>query len=399
MTDSSPKDTQRAEQTRIVHPEDRLTPGFEAFPVPVTRASTIVFPNLAAMRKLVWSDDSQWRYGLHGTPTSIALAQRIAAIEGGEHALLHPSGLSAISNVYFGFVRSGDHVLVPDNAYSPNREHADWLAADYGVEVTYYDPMIGAGIADLIRPNTKLIWVEAPGSVTMEVQDVPAIAAVARARGVVTALDNTYSAGLAFKPFEHGVDISVQALSKYQSGGSDILMGATIAVDREHHMKLKRARMRLGIGVSADDCSLVLRSLPSMSLRYAAHDRTAFALATWLKTRPEIAAVLHPAIADCPGHEIFRRDFKGGAGGLFSFVFDKRYSAAQVDAFVEALELFDIGWSWGGSHSLAMPYSVNTMRTAAKWPHEGVLVRFFVGLEDEADLRRDIEQALTKAFA
>jgi cystathionine beta-lyase len=399
MTDSSPKDTQRAEQTRIVHPEDRLTPGFEAFPVPVTRASTIVFPNLAAMRKLVWSDDSQWRYGLHGTPTSIALAQRIAAIEGGEHALLHPSGLSAISNVYFGFVRSGDHVLVPDNAYSPNREHADWLAADYGVEVTYYDPMIGAGIADRIRPNTKLIWVEAPGSVTMEVQDVPAIAAVARARGVVTALDNTYSAGLAFKPFEHGVDISVQALSKYQSGGSDILMGATIAVDREHHMKLKRARMRLGIGVSADDCSLVLRSLPSMSLRYAAHDRTAFALATWLKTRPEIAAVLHPAIADCPGHEIFRRDFKGGAGGLFSFVFDKRYSAAQVDAFVEALELFDIGWSWGGSHSLAMPYSVNTMRTAAKWPHEGVLVRFFVGLEDEADLRRDIEQALTKAFA
>ncbi|SAK87830.1 cystathionine beta-lyase [Caballeronia arationis] len=399
MTDSSPKDEGRSEQTRIVHPEDRLTPGFEAFPVPVTRASTIVFPNLAAMRKLVWSDDSQWRYGLHGTPTSITLAQRLAAIEGGEHALLHPSGLSAISNVYFGFVKSGDHVLVPDNAYSPNREHADWLAADYGVEVTYYDPMIGAGIADLIRPNTKLVWVEAPGSVTMEVQDVPAIAAVARARGVVTALDNTYSAGLAFKPFEHGVDISVQALSKYQSGGSDILMGATIAVDREHHMKLKRARMRLGIGVSADDCSLVLRSLPSMTLRYAAHDRTAFALATWLKTRPEVAAVLHPAIEDCPGHEIFRRDFKGGAGGLFSFVFDKRYSAAQVDAFVEALELFDIGWSWGGSHSLAMPYNVSTMRTAAKWPHEGVLVRFFVGLEDEADLRRDIEQALTKAFA
>ena len=237
---------------------------------------------------------------------------------------MQPSGLSAISNVYFGFVKSGDHVLIPDNAYSPNREHADWLAADYGVEVTYYDPMIGAGIEGLIKPNTKLIWVEAPGSVTMEVQDVPAIASVARARGIVSAMDNTYSAGLAFKPFEHGVDISVQALSKYQSGGSDILMGATITVDREHHMKLKRARMRLGIGVSSDDCSLVLRSLPSMKLRYEAHDRTAFALAQWLKTRPEVAAVLHPALADCPGHEFFKRDFKGGAGGLFSIVFDKR---------------------------------------------------------------------------
>ena len=398
MTDSSKKAQERGMQTRIVHPEDRLTPGFEAFPVPVTRASTIVFPNLAAMRELVWSDDSQWRYGLHGTPTTITLAQRLAAIEGGEHALLQPSGLSAISNVYFGFVKSGDHVLIPDNAYSPNREHADWLAADYGVEVTYYDPMIGAGIEGLIRPNTKLIWVEAPGSVTMEVQDVPAIASVARAHGIVSAMDNTYSAGLAFKPFEHGVDISVQALSKYQSGGSDILMGATITVDREHHMKLKRARMRLGIGVSSDDCSLVLRSLPSMMLRYEAHDRTALGLAQWLKTRPEVAAVLHPALADCPGHEFFERDFKGGAGGLFSIVFDKRYSAAQVDAFVEALELFDIGWSWGGSHSLAMPYRIGTMRTAVKWPHEGVLVRFFVGLEDEADLRGDIERALVAAF-
>ncbi|AQG98954.1 cystathionine beta-lyase [Burkholderia sp. KK1] len=399
MTDSRKNTNDHDLQTRIVQPKDRITPGFESFSVPVARASTVVFPDLATMRSLVWSDDSKWRYGLHGTPTTIALAQRLAAIEGGEHALLQPSGLAAISNVYFGLVKAGDHVLVPDNAYSPNREHADWLAADFGLEVTYYDPMTGAGIADAIRPNTKIIWLEAPGSVTMEVQDVPAIVAVARAKGIVTAIDNTFSAGLAFKPFEHGVDISVQALTKYQSGGSDLLMGATITRDIELHKKLKRARMRMGIGVSADDASLVLRSLPTMQTRYEAHDRTAFALAHWLETRPEVSAVLHPALEDCPGHAFFERDFKGGAGGLFSIVFDGRYSAAQVDAFVEALELFSIGWSWGGSHSLAMPYNVRSMRTASQWPHEGVLVRFYIGLEAESDLRADLEAALGKAFA
>jgi cystathionine beta-lyase len=390
MTDSTNKP---GLQTQIVQPEDHLSAGFEAFPVPVARASTVVFANLAAMRALVWSDDSQWRYGLHATPTSLALAQRLAVIEGGRHALLQPSGLSAISNVYFAFVKSGDHVLVPDNAYSPNREHADWLAADFGIDVTYYDPMIGAGIAALIRAETKLIWLEAPGSVTMEVQDVPAITAVARARGVVTVLDNTYSAGLAFKPFEHGVDISVQALTKYQSGGSDVLMGATITADHALHAKLKRARMRMGVGVSADDCSLVLRSLPTMKIRYEAHDRAAFALASWLKTRPEITAVLHPAFEDCPGHAFYRRDFTG-AGGLFSVVFDPRYSAAQIDAFVEALAYFAIGWSWGGAHSLAMPYDVAPMRTASGWPHGGVLVRLYIGLEEETDLRADLERAM-----
>lgn len=179
MTDSS--NSERDLQTRIVQPDDRITPGFESFSVPVTRASTVVFPDLATMRELVWSDDSKWRYGLHGTPTTVALAQRLATIEGGEHALLQPSGLAAISNVYFALVKSGDHVLVPDNVYGPNRDHADWLASDFGVEVTYYDPMKGAGIADDIRDNTKLIWLEAPGSVTMEVQDVPAMVAVARA--------------------------------------------------------------------------------------------------------------------------------------------------------------------------------------------------------------------------
>jgi len=386
-------DSRRALQTRIVHPQDDLTPGFESFAAPVTRASTVVFPDLASVRALDWRNDAQWRYGLHATPTSTLLMQRLAAIEGGEHALLQPSGLSAISNVYFALVKSGDDVLIPDNVYSPNREHGDWLARDFGVSVRYYDPMIGAGIADLIRPETRLIWLEAPGSVTMEVPDVPAITAAARARNVITAIDNTWSAGLAFRPFEHGVDISVQALTKYQSGGSDVLMGATITVDRELYLKLKLARMHMGIGVSADDCSLVLRGLPSMKARFDTHDRSALALAQWLKGRPEIAAVLHPAFADCPGHEFFKRDFTG-AGGLFSVVFDARYTPAQIDAFCEALELFALGWSWGGAHSLAMPYNVGAMRTAGQWPHQGTLVRFYVGLEEIEDLRADVERAL-----
>jgi cystathionine beta-lyase len=386
-------DSSRALQTRIVHPQDQLTPGFESFAAPVTRASTVVFPDLASVRALDWRNDAQWRYGLHATPTSTMLQQRLAAIEGGEHALLQPSGLSAISNVYFGLVKSGDDVLVPDNVYSPNREHGEWLARDFGVSVRYYDPMIGAGIAEMIRPQTRLIWLEAPGSVTMEVPDVPAITAAARARNVVTAIDNTWSAGLAFRPFEHGVDISVQALTKYQSGGSDVLMGATITVDRELYLKLKLARMHMGIGVSSDDCSLVLRGLPSMKARFDTHDRHALALAQWLKSRPEIAAVLHPAFEDCPGHEFFKRDFTG-AGGLFSVVFDARYTPAQVDAFCEALELFALGWSWGGAHSLVMPYNVRSMRTAASWPHEGTLVRFYVGLEDAEDLRADVQRAL-----
>jgi cysteine-S-conjugate beta-lyase len=392
MTASSSK---RALQTRIVQPDDTIPEGFRSFVTPVERASTVVFPDLATMRNLDWRDDGQWRYGLHATPTSFALAQRLAEIEGGQHALLQPSGLASITNVYFALVKSGDDVLIPHNVYNPNGDLGTWLSRDFGITARFYDPLIGAGIADLIQPNTRLIWLEAPGSVTMEVPDVRAITAVARARGVVTAIDNTYSAGLAFKPFEHGVDISVQALTKYQSGGSDILMGATITADAALHAKLKLARMRFGVNVSVDDCSLVLRSLPSMQVRFDAHSANALTLAHWLKARPEIATVLHPQLPDCPGHAAFVRDFTG-AGGLFSVVFDARYSPAQVDAFVEALELFAIGWSWGGACSLAVPYDIASMRPS--WPHRGTLVRFYVGLEDVADLRADIEHAFGVAF-
>ncbi len=379
--------------TRLLHNNEIVTKNWSALPAPITRASTIVFPDLKTMRSTDWRDDSQWRYGLHATPTSLLLAQRLAELEGGKQALLQPSGMAAIANVYLGLLKPGDDVLIPDNVYTSSREHGDWLTKNFGISARYYDPMIGAGIAALVQPNTRLIWIEAPGSVTMEVPDVRAITQVARAHGIITALDNTYSAGLAFKPFEHGCDISMQALTKYQSGGSDVLMGATITVDAQLHEKLKLGRIHLGYGVSADDCGLILRSLPSMAIRYAAHTRSALAVAQWLKKCPEIAAVLHPALPDCPGHAHWQRDFSE-AGGLFSVVFNEAFSSEQIDAFVEDLQLFKIGFSWGGAHSLAMPYAIPEMRTASHWPHKGGLVRFFIGLEDEADLRADLARSM-----
>jgi cystathionine beta-lyase len=284
-------------------------------------------------------------------------------------------------------------MLIPDNVYNPNRDFANWLARDYGVQVRYYDPLVGAGMAQLLQDNTRLVWTEAPGSVSMEVPDIPAICQAARARGIPVALDNTWAAGIAFAAFEHGVDIVMQALTKYQSGGSDVLMGAAITRDIALHEKIEMAHMRMGMGVSADDAYLVLRNLPSLKLRFDAHDRGARAVANWLAGRPEIERVLHPALPSCPGHEIFQRDFTG-AGGLFSAVFKPQYSEAQTDRFVDSLKLFGIGFSWGGAHSLCVPYRIQQMRQ--HWSGEGQLLRFNIGLEDPDDLIADIEQALLK---
>lgn len=390
-------------QTVAVQPDLRIPTGFDSFSQATHRGSTVVFRNLAELRAQGDGATTYWRYGLHATPTSEALCQHLALLEGANHTLLMPSGLAAISLVYFGLLKSGDDVLVPDNVYGPNRDHGDWLARDFGITVRYYDPMAGAAIAGLIRPETKLIWMESPGSVTMEVADSEAIVAAARARGVLTAIDNTWSAGIYFSPFEKGIDISVQALTKYQSGGSDVLMGAVLTRDDTVHDRLRRARMLLGAGVSSDDCFLVLRSLPTMPVRLAAHDRAAREIAEWLAQRPEVVRVLHPALPDCPGHEHWRRDFSG-ASGLFSIILHERYSRAQVDAFVEALRLFAIGWSWGGARSLAVPYHVQTMRPPGAWPpagweHAGELVRLYIGLEDTRDLIGDLRQAMEAKLA
>ena len=383
-------DEKKSLQTRLTTTGYRPPEGFAAFPTAIHHASTVLFKNVAALRARNWQEKSGYTYGLHGTPTTFTLEARLADIEGGTHCLLAPSGLAAIAMINLALLKSGDDVLLPDNAYNPNRELAHWLQADFGISAQFYDPLIGEGIADLIKPNTRLIWAEAPGSVSMEMPDVPAICRAAKAHGVPVALDNTWSAGIAFQAFEHGVDIVMQALTKYQSGGSDALMGAVITRDKALHRKIDTAHMRLGMGVSADDTYLVLRGLPSMKLRFEAHDASARKIAGWLKQRPEIAQVLHPAIEGCPGHEIWRRDFTGAAG-LFSVLFDPAYSEAQTDRFIDSLKLFKIGYSWGGANSLAVPYRMTQIRR--EWPHPGQLVRFNIGLEDVQDLIDDLNQA------
>lgn len=376
-------------QTTLVHSDYVAPAGFDAFPPATHRASTVLFANTAAMRASQWKDKTAYTYGLHGTPTTFTLEGKLAEIEGGNHCLLTPSGLAAIAMVDFALLTSGDDVLLPENVYNPNRELGRWLSADFGVTARYYDPMIGAGIAALIQPNTKLLWAEAPGSVSMEVPDLPALCHAAHARGVLVALDNTWSAGLALRGFDLGADIVMHALTKYQSGGADLLMGAVITRDRALNDRLALAHMRLGLGVSPDDAYLVQRGLPTMKMRFERHDASARELATWFKARPEIAKVLHPAFEDCPGHAFWQRDFTG-AGGLFSVVFDARFDEAQVDRMVDALTLFGIGYSWGGPNSLVMPYRITSLRD--RW-ESGVLVRFNVGLEDPANLIADLARA------
>ena len=377
-------------QTTLIHSDYVAPSGFDAFPPGIHRASTVLFPNTAAMRSTEWRDKQAYTYGLHGTPTTFTLEAKLAEIEGGAHCLLTPSGLAAIAMIDFALLKSGDDVLLPDNVYNPNRELGRWLTQDFGVSARYYDPMVGAGIAELIQPNTKLLWTEAPGSVSMEVPDLPALCRAAHARDVLVALDNTWAAGLALRGFDHGADIVMHALTKYQSGGADLLMGAVITRDKALNDRIAQAHMRLGMGVSPDDAYLVQRGLPTMKLRFERHDASARELAAWFKARPEVSKVLHPAFEDCPGHASWKRDFTG-AGGLFSVVFDSRFDEAQVDRMVDALRLFGIGYSWGGPNSLVMPYRIKNLRD--KWIDPGVLVRFNVGLEEPSDLIADLERA------
>ena len=378
-------------QTLLTTTDYRPPEGFSAFPTAIHHASTVIFKDVAALRARNWQDKNAYTYGLHGTPTTFTLEARLAEIEGGTHCLLAPSGLAAIAMIDLALLSTGDEVLLPDNVYNPNRELGNWLSESFGITARYYDPMIGEGIAELINSKTRLIWTEAPGSVSMEVPDIPTICRVAKEKNVIVALDNTWAAGLAFRAFDHGVDIVMQALTKYHSGGSDVLMGAVITRSKDLHHKIERAHMRLGMGVSADDTFLVLRGLPTMKLRFEAHDRSAREIARWLKSRSEMTHILHPAFDDCPGHATWKRDFTG-AGGLFSVLFDPRFTEAQTDRFIDSLKLFKIGYSWGGANSLAVPYRIAAMRS--HWPHQGQLVRVNIGLEDTRDLIADLEQAL-----
>jgi cystathionine beta-lyase len=398
--------------TGLVHHPYQPPEGFQAPQGGVFKASTVIFPTVAALRSRNWKDKTGYTYGLHGTPTTFALEERIATLEGGRHCVLVPSGLAAISVVDMALLSTGDEVLLPDNAYGPGKALALGELANWGIGHQLYDPMDPDDLRARIGPHTRLVWLEAPGSVTMEFPPLAELAGVCRERGVTSALDNTWGAGLAFNGFDlrqdrsesaGGADIVVQALTKYPSGGGDVLMGSVVTRDDALHLKIKLAHMRLGFGVGANDAEAVLRSLPSIALRYEAHDRAARALAGWLADRPEVVQVLHPAIEGSPGHAHWKALCTGGpagshglAAGLFSVVFDQRYGAAQVDAFCEALRLFKLGFSWGGPMSLVVPYDVASMRTPrlGTWPHKGVLVRFSVGLEAAEDLRADLEQAL-----
>ncbi len=377
----------------------------------------MIFPDVAAMRTREWKDKSGYTYGLHGTPTTFILEERLCALEGGLQCVLVPSGLAAIANVGLALLKPGDEMLIPDNAYGPGKDLAQGELARFGIRHVLYDPLDPADLAARITPATKLVWLEAAGSVTMEFPNLVEQVRICRERGVTTALDNTWGAGLAFAPFDLlsdgdgtgggslGVDISAHALTKYPSGGGDVLMGSVITRDVGLHMKIKLTHMRLGLGVGANDAEAVLRALPSVGLRYRAHDDAARTLAQWLQQQPAIVQVLHPALQDSPGHAHWKalcgaaHGGQGAAAGLFSVVVDARYSQDQVDAFCDGLRLFKLGYSWGGPMSLVVPYQLASMRTRPT-PHlqPGTLVRFSIGLEAVEDLRQDLQQALAHAF-
>lgn len=355
------------------------------------RGSTTLFDDAASVRDTWNPDEAAYTYGQYGTPTAYELAARIAELEGGTRTLVTPGGQSALALVDLALLGAGDHVLRPQSVYGPSRDLADGLLNRFGVDVSYYPPLAGSDIRNYVQPNTKLVWCESPGSITMEVQDVPAIAEVARSSGAIVAVDNTWAAGVYFKPLAHGADVSVQALTKYVGGHSDLLLGSVTVADPELYRRLGDALFRLGMAVSPDDCYLALRGLQTLAVRLRAIERSAIEVARWLAARPEIETVLHPALPSCPGHELWQRDFTGSSG-VFSIVFAPRYESSAVLEFIDSLELFQIGYSWGGVTSLAVPRGDEPNRPDNPYGHR--LVRLSIGLEDPQDLIADLERAL-----
>lgn len=384
--------------TQLIHHGYKPPAGFDSVQPGIHKASTIIFPSVSALRQRDWKHKTGYTYGLHGTPTTFMLEERIATLEGGRFCTLVPSGLAAVALVDMALLKAGDQVLIPDNAYGPNKAFAQNELTAWGVSLAYYDAMSPADLAARLTPHTRLVWLEAPGSITLEFPDLPALVAVVKAhadahpQGIVTALDNTWGAGIAFNAFDLGADISVQALTKYPSGGADVLMGSVVTRDEALHQQVHFCHMRVGYGVSGNDAELVLRGLNSIALRYSAQDATTRALAAWLQQQPQVEAVLHPVLPGSPGHEAWKRDCKGAAC-LMSAVFKPGYSQDTLDAFCDNLKLFNIGYSWAGPISLCVPYDVPAIRTTS-WPYLGGLVRFSVGLEALADLQADLAQAL-----
>jgi len=381
-------DSEKRPQTKLVEGGRRKEWRGRLVNPPVERASTILFDSVADM-KANKPGLGIYRYGLQGTATQWALSEALSELEpGAAGTALFSSGLAAITTALFAVLAPGDELLAPDNSYGPTRKFCDTLLKRFGVPTRYYDPLVGAGIAELVGDTTRAILLESPGSLTMEVQDVPGICAVARERGMVTLIDNTWATPLLFPAIAAGVDISMIAATKYVGGHADVMLGAVTAT-AEYFQRLQQTAWDLGHSVSPDDAWLGSRGLRTMAIRLKQHEQSALKVAHWLKDQPQVGLVLHPALPDCPGHEMWKRDFTGSSG-LFSFELKTGDRAAVVDH----LELFGIGYSWGGYESLAMP--IDPYRTVSKPPASN-LVRLHIGLEDPDDLIADIASALKRA--
>ena len=378
-------------KTRLIHSDVKVPEGYRSLASPVYRGSTTLFTDAASVDDTWDQNEVGYTYGLYGTPTTLELAGKICELEKGYRTIVTPGGQGAIALINLAFLKSGDHILIPESVYTPNRKLARNVLRRFGVETSFYAPEIGSDIKDLLRENTRLVWCESPGSITMEVQDVPAIAEAAHARGALVALDNTWSAGIFFDAFAYGVDITMQALTKYVGGHSDVLLGSVTVKEKALHQQLGATHQLLGFAASPDDCSLALRGMRTMAVRLKHIETSALRIARWLAARPEIERVLHPALEGSPGHEFWKRDFTGSAG-VFSIVFKSEATKAQVLQFVDALELFEIGYSWGGVTSLAVAYDFHGSKGRPDYGHR--IVRLNIGLEDTEDLLEDLEQGL-----
>ena len=360
---------------------------------PVYHASTILHPTVAALEAAQKNRYNQVTYGRFGTPTTFAFEEAVAAVQGGHRAIAFGSGAAACFAALLAYLKAGDHVLIPDSVYGPVRGFANNFLQRFGVAATFYDPLIGADISGLLRPETRAIYLESPGSHTFEVQDVPAIVAVAKARGLATLIDNTWAAPLFFKPLALGVDVEVIAATKYIVGHSDAMMGIAICTEQSF-MPVREMATLLGTHAAPDDCYLALRGLRTAGVRMRQHEVQGLALARWLQQRPEVTRVLHPALESCPGHALWRRDFTGSSG-LFSIVLRRDIPKPAIDAMLDGMELFGMGASWGGFESLILPGHPERFRTVRPW-QEGPLLRLHAGLEDQGDLIADLERGFTR---
>lgn len=364
---------------------------------PIQRASTIVFETVADKHHATLNRaNKELFYGRRGTHTHFAFQEAMVEVEGGTGCALYPCGTAAIANSILSFIETGDHILMVDTCYEPTRDFCDKVMKKMGVETTYYDPVIGEDIEDLIQPNTKILFLESPGSITMEIQDVPTLAEIAHKHDIIVMLDNTWAAGVLFNPFEHGVDISIQAATKYIVGHSDVMLGTAVA-NQNHWDQLREQSYLMGQCVSPDDVYLGLRGLRTLDVRLRQHAENSLKVAKWLQTRPEVDHVRHPALETCPGHAFFQRDFQGG-NGLFSFVLRNSVPAATT-ALLDGMEHFKMGYSWGGFESLILanePKSFNKLRSVANPNFKGTLIRLHIGLENVDDLIADLEQGLER---